>query len=208
MEWRHVVVVIGLALSSASAAAEVAIQDFNGSWRGVEVRTSGDDKGLAITPEDLDVQIRGADGGFHMSWTGFARQADGELKRRTVEASFTPTDRPGVYAFDPGQSSLLSRLFADPATGNPLVRLVEEEDELGSVHVADLREILEELREEVEEEARVESRLQHQLVGRQDVDHAAPAQVGPHEVGQLQCRLAEQGLTPRAIQGEQRALHE
>ncbi|HSA80381.1 MAG TPA: hypothetical protein VLE23_06130 [Geminicoccaceae bacterium] len=121
MRWRHVAVLVGLLLAAASgAAADVTIQDFSGDWRGAELRTSGDDKGLQFTPEDLDVQIRGNGDGFHMTWTGFSRQDGGELTRQKTEASFTPTDRPGVYAFDPGGVSLLSRLFADPATGNPL----------------------------------------------------------------------------------------
>lgn len=121
MRWRHVTVAVGLLLASAGgAAAEATIQDFSGSWRGVELRTSGDDKGLQFTPEDLDVQIRRDGDGFHMTWTGFSRQDGGELTRQKTEASFTPTDRPGVYAFEPGAPSLLSRLFADPATGNPL----------------------------------------------------------------------------------------
>jgi hypothetical protein len=121
MRWRHVVVVIALALASGSgAAADVTIQDFSGGWQGVELRTSGDDKGLKFTPEDLDVEISSDGDGFHMSWTGLARQDGGKLTRQKTEASFTPTDRPGVYAFDPGGASLLSRLFADPATGNPL----------------------------------------------------------------------------------------
>jgi hypothetical protein len=121
MRWRHVTVAVGLLLASASgAAADATIQDFSGAWQGVELRSNGDDKGLKFMPEDLDVQIRSDGDGFHMSWTGFSRQDGGELTRQKTEARFTPTDRPGVYAFDPGGASLLSRLFADPATGNPL----------------------------------------------------------------------------------------
>lgn len=121
MRWRHVAVAVGLLLAAVrGAAADVTIQDFSGDWQGVELRTSGDDKGLTFAPEDLDVQIRSDGAGFHLSWTAISRQDGGELSRQKTEASFTPTDRPGVYAFDPGGASLLSRLFADPATGNPL----------------------------------------------------------------------------------------
>jgi hypothetical protein len=52
------------------------------------------------------------------------------------------------------------------------VRLVEEEDELGLVGVAQLGQLLEELREHPQEEGRVELRRIHQLVGGQDVHHA------------------------------------
>jgi len=121
MKWRHVAVVLALALPSARAlAGDATIEDFNGTWRGVEVQSSGDDDGLAFTPEDLDVQIRSESGGFSMGWTGFSRDDDGKLVRERSDASFTPTDRPGVFAFEAGAPSLFSRLFADPATGNPL----------------------------------------------------------------------------------------
>lgn len=121
MSWRQAVVAVGLLLAAGGAAADDAtIEDFSGSWRGVELQSSGADEGLEFKPEDLDVQIRIAGDGFHMSWTGLARQNGGELTREKAEASFTPTDRPGVYAFDAGDASLFSSLFADPATGNPL----------------------------------------------------------------------------------------
>ena len=42
------------------------------------------------------------------------------FESQKIDASFAPTDRPGVFAFEPGSSSLLTRLFADPATANPL----------------------------------------------------------------------------------------
>jgi hypothetical protein len=37
-----------------------------------------------------------------------------------MDATFAPTDVPGVFAFAPSSGSLLSSLFADPAVGNPL----------------------------------------------------------------------------------------
>jgi hypothetical protein len=120
MKWRHGVLAGLLLVSAGAVAGDARIEDFSGSWRGVELQSSGADDGLDFTPQDLDVQIRSADGGFHLSWTGLARGDGGELTRAKVEASFTPTDRPGVYAFDAGEKSLFSSLFADPASGNPL----------------------------------------------------------------------------------------
>ncbi len=123
MNWRHVVVVIGLVLTSGSAVAdEAAISRFFGQWHGVEVGTGGPDHGLSLLPKDLDVDIQGDGNGFLLSWTGLRRdeQSGGEFVRDAVDAKFVPTERPGVFAFEPGGSSLLSRLFADPATGNPL----------------------------------------------------------------------------------------
>ncbi len=120
MKWRNVLLMMiaGLALgTTASLADDATIGQFSGGWRGAEVNASG---GLALTPQDLDIRIRPDNDGFRIDWTGFARRDDGQLTREKVEASFSPTDRPGVFAFSPGGKSLLGRLFADPATGNPL----------------------------------------------------------------------------------------
>jgi hypothetical protein len=119
MTWRHIVLATGLALASTTVAAEDArIDAFKGDWHGTEVSAS--DQTVTLAPVDLDIRLQVQGSGFHMAWTGFERQADGRLARQAVDASFTPTNRPGVFAFDPGKPSLLSRLFADPATANPL----------------------------------------------------------------------------------------
>ncbi len=119
MTWRQILLATGLALASTTVAADDArIDDFNGDWHGAELQASN--ATVTLAPGDLDVELRVEGSGFHMAWTGLERQADGRLERQKVEASFTPTDRPGVFAFDPGKPSLLSRLFADPATANPL----------------------------------------------------------------------------------------
>jgi len=119
MRWRHVAVA-GFVLASASAGAdEPTIEDFAGAWQGTALQVEGDAQGLALAPEDLDVQIRTDGADVQISWTGLARQHDGGLERQKIDARFTRTDRPGVYAFEPGGSSFFG-LFADPATGNPL----------------------------------------------------------------------------------------
>ncbi len=119
MTWREILLATGLALASTTVAADDArIDAFYGHWHGTEVSASGQTATLA--PGDLDVTLRVEGSGFHMAWTGLERQADGPLARQMFHASFTPTDRPGVFAFDPGKPSLLSRLFADPKTANPL----------------------------------------------------------------------------------------
>ena len=51
--------------------------------------------------------------------------------------------------------------------------LVEEEDQLRLLGIADLGQVLEQLREQPEEEGRVEARRLHQLDGGEDVDDAA-----------------------------------
>lgn len=120
MRWRQIMVAAGIALASANAAADdPTIEDFNGSWRGAEIKISGDEKAPALTSDDLDVQIKSVGSGFQISWTGLARQDGGGLERQRIEARFSPTERPGVYAFEPGGSSFF-KLFASPSTGNPL----------------------------------------------------------------------------------------
>jgi hypothetical protein len=120
MKWRQALLVLVLVLGATSSLADDAlIKPFSGGWRGTEITTSGGD-GLALKPQDLDIRIHPDDNGFHINWVGFGRGEDGGLKREKVEATFAPTKRPGVFAFAPGGKSLLSRLFADPATGNPL----------------------------------------------------------------------------------------
>ena len=86
------------------------------------------------------------------------------------------------------------------------VRLVEEEHQPGLVEIADLREVLEELRQEPQQKARIEARLQDELVGGEDVDDAAAARVGAHQVVQIERRLAEQRFPALALEPEERAL--
>ena len=63
------------------------------------------------------------------------------------------------------------------------VRLVEEEDELWLVGIADLGQLLEQLREQPEQERRVEPRARHQLVGGEHRDDAAAVGRRAHQVG-------------------------
>jgi hypothetical protein len=115
--------IIGLALlwPAAVAGDEVAISDFFGSWKGVEIAADGSQADLGLTPADLNTEITKSGDGFRIEGLAIGRRVPDsvELAKRPTEASFTPTDRAGVYAFDPG-GSLFASLFADPATGNPL----------------------------------------------------------------------------------------
>lgn len=120
MRWRQGAIVAGIAAALSDGGAMAAtIDDFVGRWQGIELEISGDAPDLALEPGHLDFEIGRKDGGFRISWTGLGR-ADNGLRPQTVEADFVPTERPGVFAYDPGSPSLLGRLFADPSTGNPL----------------------------------------------------------------------------------------
>jgi hypothetical protein len=121
MTWRHVLAATALVVGSpAATAAEVALEDFFGEWRGVDVSVDDAEQGPKLGPSDLDMAITDEGGGFGIRALALAREPDGTLVARPMEATFAPTEIPGVFAFAPAGGSLLSSLFADPAVGNPL----------------------------------------------------------------------------------------
>ena len=115
-------VLIGVILAASPAFGQGALpESFYGDWQGEELTVEEGSTALNVTAKDLSVRIELDDGGFRMSWTALSREgSDGTLARDPVEARFEPTDRPGVFAFDSEQSSLLLGLFGDPSTSNPL----------------------------------------------------------------------------------------
>src|SRR5690606_25776992 len=86
------------------------------------------------------------------------------------------------------------------------VRLVEDEHQLRLFQIADFRQLLEQLRQQPQQEGGVQARLQDQLRGGEDADHAAAVVVDPHDVGQVQRRLAEELLAAVLLQAQQGAL--
>ena len=119
MASRHIVAALGLALAP-SAAVAVDLDDFFGSWRGFEVSIDAPEQSLELKPADLEMSIAGERGGFRLRSFSLARGRDGGLLLRPFDALFVPTETAGVFAYQPAAGSLLSRLFADPSTGNPL----------------------------------------------------------------------------------------
>jgi hypothetical protein len=119
MVWRHVFPAFGV-LFVPWTAAVAGIDDFFGKWRCVEVSIEGSEPALELAPADLDMSITDQGGGFRIRALALGREHDGSLALRPFDATFAPTDTPGVFAFEPAAGSLLSSLFADPAVGNPL----------------------------------------------------------------------------------------
>jgi hypothetical protein len=119
MGWRQILAAFGLLLAPGAAGA-AEIDDFFGDWRGVEVTIDDAGQSLELSAADLDMAIAAQDGGFRIRCFGLAREPEGALVLRPIEAIFAPTETPGVFAYAPAAGSLLSRLFADPALGNPL----------------------------------------------------------------------------------------
>ncbi len=84
--------------------------------------------------------------------------------------------------------------------------LIEEEDQLRLLRVADLGQVLVELREQPEEERRIEARRLHEDVGGKDIDHAAAVSGGAHHLRDVERRLAEEAVRALLLQHEERAL--
>jgi hypothetical protein len=95
----------------AWAADARSIDSFLGRWSGDEILSGND----ALTPDALDLRIDKDGGGFSVTWHDLGGSGGDR-----IQARFLPTDRPGVYEFAPESGSFLSRMFASPATGNPL----------------------------------------------------------------------------------------
>jgi len=83
------------------------------------------------------------------------------------------------------------------------MRFVEKENEFGFLDVADFGEALEEFAEEPKEERGVSSRIRHELVGAEDIDHAAAVGVGLDEIVEIHRRLAEKLVAALLLEREQ-----
>jgi len=114
-----VVVLVGLG-AGALRAENAGLEPFYGKWRCVDLVIHASTEEITPTKDDLDLAIRPDGDGFRVRWTTFQRTSLGSLERRLFEARFGPTERPGVFGFDQEQRSLFGRLFAAPASGNPL----------------------------------------------------------------------------------------
>lgn len=97
-------------------ADQPSIQAFLGSWTNADATSSGDE----LAPNALSVEVEAEADGFHLSWRDLGKSGSGGLGSEDIEARFVPANRPGVYEYQPSSSSLLTRMFASPATGNPL----------------------------------------------------------------------------------------
>ena len=120
MTGRQALVAIVLLMAPCTARADAQVEDFLGQWRGVEVSVGGTEPGPKLSATDLDTTITQENGGVRIRTLALGRESDGRVVARRLEATFAPTETPGVFAFEPGTGSLLASLFADPAVGNPL----------------------------------------------------------------------------------------
>ncbi|MDH3659755.1 MAG: hypothetical protein OEU92_06965 [Alphaproteobacteria bacterium] len=98
------------------AADPSSIETFIGRWKVSEITSAAGD----AAPDALSVRIEADADGFRMSWHDLGTSGDGGLGSEDVDARFLPSGRAGVFEYAPKSSSLLERMFASPATGNPL----------------------------------------------------------------------------------------
>lgn len=98
---------------AARAADAPSIDAFLGTWTGQDIATPGVD----IAPDALDLRVERDAGGFRIAWHDLTKAGEGG---KLVKARFLPTDRPGVFEYAVESGSFLERMFASPATGNPL----------------------------------------------------------------------------------------
>ncbi|MGI9503984.1 MAG: hypothetical protein ACR2RE_13125 [Geminicoccaceae bacterium] len=87
-----------------------------GSWKG-----QGASSAIGALPSDaLSLEVQRDADGFRISWPDLSTNDQGNSEGNSIDARFLPTGRTGVYEYAPKPGSLLTRMFASPATGNPL----------------------------------------------------------------------------------------
>ncbi len=101
---------------TASADDRTSIDAFLGAWQGIDVTSSLD----GLTPDALKLHVQASADGFRVAWKDLGASARAGVGGDELDAQFLPTDRQGVFEYAPKPDSLLTRMFASPATGNPL----------------------------------------------------------------------------------------
>lgn len=101
---------------AALAADRSSIEAFVGSWRGQKAPSATD----ALPPDMLSLDVQEGADGFRISWLDLGSRNRGNVGVDKLDASFSATNRAGVFEYAPTSSSLLTRMFASPKTGNPL----------------------------------------------------------------------------------------
>src|SRR5262249_6795610 len=84
--------------------------------------------------------------------------------------------------------------------------LIEEENELGLLRIAHFGEPFEQLGQKPEQEGRVQLRRFQQLVGGEDVDHAAAIGRCPQEIHQVEGRFGKEIPAALFVESQQAAL--
>ena len=98
------------------AAAASSITPFAGSWTGQAIDTADG----SVQAEAISIEISEQRDGFELYWRDLAKDEQGHVKARALQARFVKTNREGVFEVAPKEGSFLDRMFASPEKGNPL----------------------------------------------------------------------------------------
>jgi len=88
------------AQTDAEAVETLPVEAFFGVWRGTGISEDKDQLFFSMSDRDMDVDIFGLGDGFRVRWTTVIRSGDPdapEVRRRSAELSFEPTDRAGLF---------------------------------------------------------------------------------------------------------------
>src|SRR5262245_44691738 len=87
------------------------------------------------------------------------------------------------------------------------MRLVEEEDQLWLVKVADFGQLFEQLGKQPQQKRPIKARVLHELVGGEKIDGTAPVAIRTHEILDRERRLAKELAGALGLQHQQLSLH-
>ncbi len=113
---KWMMILLACLLPGMAYADQSSIEAFIGSWNSANAVSESD----RLAPDALSVEVEAEAEGFRLLWRDLGKSGQGGIGGDGIEARFVPADRPGVYEFQPSSGSLLTRMFASPATGNPL----------------------------------------------------------------------------------------
>ncbi len=95
------VVALALLWATSVAAQNLPITAFYGHFEGSGIAEDTDSLYFDVTVRDLDVKIGPEGDGFYVEWTSVIRAggdpANPDIRKKSTRASFSPTDRVGVF---------------------------------------------------------------------------------------------------------------
>lgn len=108
-----VVILVVAAMSAARAEQTKNIEDFYGSYVGQSISVEGE----GLTPRDLSVKIKSAEGGFNVSWTTITKRVDGTKRKKSYSIDFAVSKRKGIYSSAMRRDMFGNRRPIDPLAG-------------------------------------------------------------------------------------------
>lgn len=113
----YAALLLAMAISSASYAADSDVKMFFGEYEG-EAVTNGAGE---ITTRDLRVKISPNEKGFKVNWISVTKRPSGKLKRKEYTIDFHPTRRENIYRSGERKDMFGNAVPLDPMKGDPYV---------------------------------------------------------------------------------------